>query len=115
MKKSLIDEVMTESQPNRKRVGVYELIGTLGEGAFGKVKHGIHTVTRQEVAIKILDKRMIKQQKMESQVKREVSIMKQIGSSSNTEIESGSSHVCQLFEVLASHSKIFLILEICQG
>lgn len=29
---------------------------TLGEGTFGKVKHAIHTITNEKVAIKILEK-----------------------------------------------------------
>jgi serine/threonine protein kinase len=29
---------------------------TLGEGTFGKVKLGIHTITKEKVAIKILEK-----------------------------------------------------------
>jgi serine/threonine protein kinase len=32
---------------------------TLGEGTFGKVKLGIHTITKEKVAIKILEKSKI--------------------------------------------------------
>jgi 5'-AMP-activated protein kinase catalytic alpha subunit len=32
---------------------------TLGEGTFGKVKLGIHTITQEKVAIKILEKNKI--------------------------------------------------------
>jgi serine/threonine protein kinase len=45
-------------------VGEYLLGATLGEGTFGKVKHAIHSVTKKEVAIKILDKEKIQQQNM---------------------------------------------------
>jgi serine/threonine protein kinase len=34
---------------------------TIGEGTFGKVKLGVHTLTQENVAIKILDKNKILQ------------------------------------------------------
>ena len=92
-----------------KTVGKYELGQTLGEGTFGKVKKGIHKETKEEVAIKIIDKEKVRQQNMGVQIKREVNIMKQIG------LEEKNSHVVKLHEVLASKSKIYLILELVTG
>ena len=37
-------------------VGTFVLGKTLGEGSFGKVKLGLHKLTGQKVAIKIVDK-----------------------------------------------------------
>lgn len=37
----------------------YTLLKTLGKGNFGKVKLGIHKLTSQKVAIKILEKELI--------------------------------------------------------
>ena len=56
----------------RKRVGVYELGRTLGEGTFGKVKWARNTETGEENAIKILDKANILKQGMAEQIKKEV-------------------------------------------
>lgn len=36
-------------QKKHKKLGPYNLLQTLGEGEFGKVKLGIHTKTGQEV------------------------------------------------------------------
>lgn len=91
-----------------KTVGNYELGETLGEGTFGKVKKGINTITKQEVAVKIIDKEKVRQQNMGIQIKREVNIMKQIGKEKDT-------NVVKLFEVLASKNKIYLILELVTG
>jgi serine/threonine protein kinase len=50
-------EVVPENSPKRpaqkkqNRLGSYNLLQTLGEGEFGKVKLGIHTETGQEVNI----------------------------------------------------------------
>ncbi len=39
-----------------RQVGNYVLLKTLGEGTFGKVKLGVHTLTGEKVAIKVLEK-----------------------------------------------------------
>jgi len=36
-----------------KSVGNYDLYRTLGEGAYGKVKYGVHKETKEAVAIKV--------------------------------------------------------------
>ena len=92
-----------------KTIGKYELRESLGEGTFGKVKRGVHTETKQDVAIKIIDKEMVRQQNMGIQIKREVNIMKQIG------LKEKECNVVKLYEVLASKSKIYLILELVTG
>lgn len=88
-----------------KRVGKYEIGNTLGQGTFGKVKLATNTETGQQVAIKILDKEKIQKQNMGAQIKKEISIMKMVK----------HAHVVQLYEVLASRSKIFIVLELITG
>mmetsp|Transcript_42611 Transcript_42611/g.70586 ORF Transcript_42611/g.70586 Transcript_42611/m.70586 type:complete len:493 (-) Transcript_42611:501-1979(-) len=88
-----------------KKVGKYEIGKTLGEGTFGKVKYAINTETNEAVAIKVLDKEKIQKQNMGSQIKKEISIMKMIK----------HRHVVQLLEVLASRTKIFIVLELITG
>jgi len=89
----------------KKQVGKYEIGRTLGEGTFGKVKHAVHISTRVEVAIKVLDKERIQKQSMGSQIKKEISIMKQLG----------HPNIVKLKEVLASRTKIFIVLELVTG
>jgi len=36
-----------------KSVGAYDLYRTLGEGAYGKVKYGVHKESKEPVAIKV--------------------------------------------------------------
>lgn len=88
-----------------KRVGKYEIGTTLGQGSFGKVKLATNTETGQQVAIKILDKEKIQKQNMGAQIKKEISIMKMVK----------HSFVVKLYEVLASRSKIFIVLELVTG
>ena len=42
-----------------KQVSHFQIQKTLGEGTFGKVKLGVHGITKEKVAIKILEKSKI--------------------------------------------------------
>ncbi|GBG31431.1 CBL-interacting protein kinase 23 [Hondaea fermentalgiana] len=88
-----------------KKVGKYSIHRTLGEGTFGKVKKAYSEEDGEWVAIKVLDKEKIQRQNMGSQVKKEISIMKLVR----------HPHVVQLKEVLASRTKIFIVLELVTG
>ena len=48
-----------KKQKERKYLPNFLIDKTLGEGTFGKVKLGIHTITNEKVAIKILEKSKI--------------------------------------------------------
>lgn len=88
-----------------KTVGKYDLYGTLGEGAFGKVKYAVNTETNEAVAIKILDKDKIQARNMGAQIKKEISIMKMIN----------HHHVVSVKDVFATSAKIFIVLEFVGG
>ena len=74
-------------------------------GTFGKVKQARNTETNEYVAIKVLDKEKIQKENMGGQVKREIAIMKLIK----------HPNIVQLHEVLASKTKIFIVLELVTG
>ena len=97
----LIQSPYSRSSKKVKAVGQYELGSLLGEGAWGKVRLGIHKITKEKVAIKIIDKEKIRRQQMGLQIKREVNIMKQM--------KNKNPHVISLHEVLASKTKIYLV------
>lgn len=59
-------------------MGHYIISKTLGEGTFGKVKLGTHTVTKERVAIKILEKSRILDVSDVERVTREIHILKLI-------------------------------------
>ncbi|XP_078176964.1 CBL-interacting protein kinase 24-like isoform X1 [Carex rostrata] len=88
-----------------KRVGKYEMGRTIGEGTFAKVKFAVDTDTDNAVAIKVLAKSTILKHKMVHQIKREISIMKIVR----------HPYIVRLYEVLASQTKIYIILELVTG
>ncbi|KAM7500545.1 hypothetical protein LguiA_024959 [Lonicera macranthoides] len=96
----------SRSSNNAKtRVSKYELGRTLGEGSFAKVKFAKNVVTGENVAIKILDKEKVLKHKMIGQIKREISTMKLIR----------HPNVIRMYEVMASKTKIYIVLEFVTG
>ncbi|KAK9082450.1 hypothetical protein Syun_031374 [Stephania yunnanensis] len=95
----------SSSSSGRTRVGIYELGKTLGEGSFGKVKFARNLDTGDSVAIKVLHKAQLLRHKMVEQIKREISTMKLIK----------HPNVVKLFEVMASKTKIYIVLEFVDG
>nr|QSH71655.1 CBL-interacting protein kinase [Hedychium coronarium] len=89
----------------RMRVGKYELGRTLGEGTIAKVKFAKDVETGESVAIKIFDKDKILRHKMVGQITREISTMKLIR----------HPNVIRIYEVIASKTKIYLVLEFVDG
>ncbi|KAG6740962.1 hypothetical protein POTOM_056434 [Populus tomentosa] len=90
---------------SKTRVGRYELGRTLGEGNFAKVKFARNVETKENVAIKILDKENVLKHKMISQIKREISTMKLIR----------HPNVVRMYEVMASKTKIYIVLQFVTG
>ncbi|XP_047310069.1 CBL-interacting serine/threonine-protein kinase 23-like [Impatiens glandulifera] len=87
------------------RVGKYELGQTLGQGTFAKVKFAKNLETGENFAIKILDKENVFKNKMIDQIKREISTMKLIR----------HPNVVRMYEVMASKTKIYIVLELVTG
>ncbi|CAL4937405.1 unnamed protein product [Urochloa decumbens] len=93
------------SEGRKTRVGPYELGKTIGEGSFAKVKHARDSRTGAVYAIKVLDRNHVLRHKMVEQIKREISTMKLIK----------HPNVVQLHEVMASKTKIYMVLEFVDG
>lgn len=79
----------------------YEIGRTLGEGNFGKVKHAKNLITGKEYAVKILDKKKILAINIADQIKREIATLKLLR----------HPNVVRLYEVLATKTKIYMVLE----
>lgn len=84
------------------RVGAYILQQTLGQGTFGKVKAGVHAVTGEKVAVKILEKSRIKSVADAARVAREIKILRRVR----------HANVIQLYEVIDTPKTILLVMEV---
>ncbi|MCL7034285.1 hypothetical protein MKW94_029140, partial [Papaver nudicaule] len=83
----------------------YELGQLLGQGTFAKVYHGRNLKTGQSVAIKMIHKEKVMRVGMMDQIKREISVMKRIK----------HPNVVELYEVMASKTKIYFVMEYVKG
>lgn len=92
---------------NRRGVlfGKYEVGKVVGCGAFAKVYHGRDTRTGQSVAIKVVSKQRLHKGGLDDNVKREIAIMHRLR----------HPFIVRLFEVLATKSKIFFVMEFAKG
>lgn len=88
-----------------KTVGDYKLCKTLGEGSFSKVKQAVHIPTGKVYAIKIIDMNLVKENKMDKQLEREIKVMKIMN----------HPNLIKLHAVLHSPKNYFLVLDLAEG
>jgi len=69
------------------------------------VKLGVHNLTGEKVAVKILEKDKIKDKKDIDRITREIKILKKVR----------HPNVIQLYEIIETEKELFLIMEFCQG
>ncbi|KAG1338122.1 CBL-interacting serine/threonine-protein kinase 11 [Cocos nucifera] len=85
--------------------GKYAVGRILGCGAFAKVYHARTAGTGQSVAIKCISKHKVLRGGLASNVRNEIAAMRRLR----------HPHVVRLYEVLASRSKIYFVLEFAKG
>ena len=83
----------------------YELGKLLGQGTFAKVHHARNLKTGMSVAIKIIDKEKVLKVGLIDQIKREISVMRLVK----------HPNVVELYEVMASKTKIYFVMEYVKG
>ncbi|KAL8161066.1 hypothetical protein V2J09_012555 [Rumex salicifolius] len=83
----------------------YELGRFLGQGNFAKVYFARDMKSNQNVAIKVIDKEKVLKVGLDLQIKREISAMKMLR----------HANVLQVYEVMASKSNIYMVLEYAKG
>ncbi|XP_059223636.1 serine/threonine-protein kinase par-1 isoform X3 [Stomoxys calcitrans] len=82
------------------RVGFYDIEKTIGKGNFAVVKLARHRITKNEVAIKIIDKSQLDTTNLQK-VYREVEIMKRLN----------HPHIIKLYQVMETKNMIYIVSE----
>lgn len=83
----------------------YDFGRLLGQGNFAKVYYGRNLKSGQSVAIKVIDKEKVSKVGLIEQTKREISVMGMVK----------HPNVVQLYEVMATKTKIYFIMEYAKG
>ena len=82
----------------------YEIKGILGRGTFSKVKLGINKITKQKVAIKIIDKQFILDKNNYERIKREIYILK----------KSNHPNIIKVYDIKEDSKNYYIIMEFCR-
>ncbi|XP_038600197.1 LOW QUALITY PROTEIN: serine/threonine-protein kinase NIM1 [Tachyglossus aculeatus] len=98
------DEKVVREITLGKQIGFYRIRGQIGSGNFSRVKLGIHSLTKEKVAIKILDKTKL-DQKTQRLLSREISSMEKLH----------HPNLIRLYEVVETLSKVHLVTEYAGG
>ncbi|CAN1240734.1 CBL-interacting protein kinase 2 [Linum grandiflorum] len=83
----------------------YEVGKLLGQGNFAKVHHARDLKSGHSVAIKVIDKEKALKAGLTDHIKREISVMRRVK----------HSNVLRLYEVMASKTKIYFVIEYAKG
>ncbi|OMJ94961.1 hypothetical protein SteCoe_1824 [Stentor coeruleus] len=94
----------TNSAPNTT-IDFYKLGKQIGNGAFGKVSLAQNRLTGHKVAIKIIDKSFIKDERTRRKIFQEVFIMKKLS----------HRNIIRLLEVFESNKNVMIVLEYAGG
>ncbi|KAI3802608.1 hypothetical protein L1987_30748 [Smallanthus sonchifolius] len=86
-------------------LGKYEMGRLLGQGTFAKVYHARDLLTAESVAVKVIKTEKVRKQGLMEQITREIAVMRLVR----------HPNVVQLKEVMATKSKIFLVMEYVKG
>ncbi|KAM9735447.1 serine/threonine-protein kinase NIM1 [Menidia menidia] len=87
-----------------RRVGFYKVRGEIGCGTFSRVKLAFHALTKDKVALKILDRMRLDTQ-AQRLLSREISSMESLQ----------HANVLRLYEVVETPSRLYLVLEYAGG
>ena len=95
---------MIEKEPGYK-IGQYLIKKTLGKGSFGKVKLGIYLPNKEKVAIKIVDKRKIKEKDDLIRIKREFEMLSKFD----------HPNIILIVEIFETQNRYYSVMEYCEG
>ena len=87
------------------KISNYEIIKTIGEGTFSKVKLGIHIPTGEKVAIKILEKSKIEDNEDLQCINREISFLKNLS----------HPNIISIYETIETKDSFYIIMEYAEN
>lgn len=88
-----------------KFIGNYIIDKTIGQGTYGKVKLGFHAQTKEKVAIKVIDKSTIENDRQVKRIQKEIRFLKLLS----------HPNIVKIYDVLETETHIFMVMEYASG
>ena len=83
------------------KINNYKILGTIGSGTYGKVKLATHIKTKEQVAIKIIEKVKLIRTGDEERIKKEMRIMSTLN----------HPNILKAFEIFEDEKNFYIIME----
>ena len=99
------EDVQNTNLSKTKGVAQFKMGNQLGEGSFGVVRLATHILTGERVAVKILERSRIKEQKDKIRIQREINIMKSLN----------HVNIIRLYSIIETNTTQYLIQELASG
>ena len=99
------NDIKYNEKEKEVKIGNYVIKKTLGKGTFAKVKLAIHLPKKNKVAIKIIEKRRLKEEDDIIRLKREFEMLTQFN----------NPNVISVSEIFESKDAYFTVMEYCDG
>ena len=90
---------------NKLSLENYNFIKTIGKGTFGKVKLALHTPTKEQVAIKILEKSKIKSKRDLERIEKEIKYLKMFN----------NPNIIKIYQIKEDEKNFYIVMEYVQG
>ncbi|XP_021329890.1 hormonally up-regulated neu tumor-associated kinase isoform X1 [Danio rerio] len=90
----------------KKKVSDYLIGRKLGEGSFAIVREGLHVITGEKVAVKIIDKK---------KAKKDSYVLKNLRREGNIQQMIRHPHIAQLLDIMETENRFYLVMELCPG
>ncbi|KAK3603537.1 hypothetical protein CHS0354_027958 [Potamilus streckersoni] len=95
-----------ETMEKKKKVGNYLLGHVIGEGAFSKVRQGLHIIAREKVAVKIVPKKaLLLRDYLKKNIRREVIMLQRLE----------HQNIIRLYEIMETSNSYYLVMELAGG
>lgn len=96
---------MTTPQQSGKKIGPYNVFGTLGKGKCSRVSWGLNSETNEAVAIKTIDSLCLEKYDFLDNVKKDISILR----------AANSQYILKIYDVFSTRSRIVVAMELLSG
>ena len=90
---------------NKHSLENYDFIKTIGKGTFGKVKLALHKPTKEQVAIKILEKSKIKTKRDLERIEKEIKYLKMFN----------NPNIIKIYQIKEDEKNFYIVMEYVQG